>query len=408
MGSDDLAFLSGQWECLPMFQIVVPAFNEEGILEYILQHAMDAGYLEHLILVDDASTDTTPKILEWWAANFGLMSIRLQQNCKKEGAIRIAMEELQDAGELRPYTLLLDADSMLVDDTLGRSVISQIERCIDNMQQFDYKALALRIDAFQRPNATLFEACALADYTAMQVDQWLCGHQGQLWVINGPGGLFDSTNLLSILQAIEPDFETGDLLITVKLMIQRQKIGFCPSFCVETFVPRDLKSYFNQRRRWERGTTQVLWNERGFYLSLFRRLCLLALLTVIHMFVYFGLLAVLVLMIIGTMSWLKLGFILFASVILWFIVSVLKGVVIKVKRPTFRFWRYCGYAMINSGLWLLVTTPARLTGFVEGVLKIFLGRACPVQQTRELVKPTWLSVIPSTNTSNVEIEDTTS
>ena len=45
------------------FQIVMPAFNEGQTLEHVLQNARERGYLKHLVVVDDASTDETPQIL---------------------------------------------------------------------------------------------------------------------------------------------------------------------------------------------------------------------------------------------------------------------------------------------------------------------------------------------------------
>lgn len=388
----------------PRFQIVVPAFNEEKSLEHVLRHAMDCGYLEHLIIVDDASTDSTPLILERWGRNFGLRAIRLQRNCKKEGAIRVVMEALRDAGELKPYTLLLDSDSMLVGDSSGDSLISQIEQCIDQMQQDGYHALALRIDAVLSNRPRLFELCAFADYTAMQFDQWMVGLQGQLWVINGPGGIFETRQLLPILQDMVPDFETGDLLITVKLMIQSQLIGFCPSISVETFVPGDLQSYFKQRRRWERGTTKVLWNEMSFYLGLFTRFRLLGISTVVHFSMYLGLIAALGLIFVGGMQLYNFYTVLLSSAALWFLVSIIKGVFIKLTRPRLRFWRYCGCAVLNSGLWMLVTTPARLVGFAEGVSQILSGVSSPALYPCEVVQHVWLGTTRGVGGSSSVLE----
>ena len=356
---------------------------------------MDYGYLEYLLIVDDASTDSTPQILDRWARDYGLRALRLHHNCKKEGAIRVGMEAIWKSGELKPYTVLLDADSMLLGDSSGRTMIDQIERCIDQMQKADYKALALRIDPVIDSKLNIFEACATADYTAMQFDQWLVGLQDQLWVINGPGGIFDTSHLLPILQEMEPDFETGDLLITVKLMTQYQPIGFCPSFCVQTFVPSGLQSYFRQRRRWERGTTKVLWNELTFYLSIFASLRLLALSTVIHLSLYLGMIAALGLIVIGKMQWSNLSTVLVTSAALWFVVSVVKGAAIKRMRPEFQFWRYCSFSIMNSVLWLLITTPARITGFVEGVRQILSGAARPVRKDQEPVQYVWLGATPS-------------
>lgn len=372
------------------FQIIVPAFNEEESIEHVLRHAMNRGYLQHMLIVDDASTDSTPQIIERWAKDFGLRAVRLHHNCKKEGAIRAGMEALLQTGALKPYTVLLDSDSMLIGDLSGSSIISQIEQCIDQMDLAGHKALALRIDAALSIRPTIFEACALADYTAMQVDQWLVGLQGKLWVINGPGGIFETRCLLPILQDMEPDFETGDLLITVKLMMQGHPIGFCSRFCVETFVPSNLRSYFKQRRRWERGTTKVLWNEMIFYLGLFPRLQILALATVVHLLIYLGMIAALGLMILGRIHWTNFFSILMISAALWFVLSVVKGAVIKLNRPSFKFLRYCGCAVMNSALWVLVTTPARLAGFADGVRQILSGESLPFRRNHELLQPVWL------------------
>ena len=190
-----------------------------------------------------------------------------------------------------------------------------------------------------------------------------------------------------------------------ELMEQGQSIDFCPSFCVETFVPNDLKSYFNQRRRWERGTTKVLWNKRSFYLGLFTRLRLLALFTVIHLLIYIGLVTALALMSIGTMDWRNFGLVLVGSATWWLLVSVLKGMVIKLKRPPFQFWRYCVCAVLNGGLWLFVTTPARLTGFTEGIIDILSGGGLSAYQSHKLERHTWLGAAPNNIRSNIAHED---
>lgn len=389
------------------FQIIVPAFNEEKTLERVLIHARDRGYLEHLVVVDDASTDSTPQILKYWAGEYGLCAIQLEKNCRKEGAIRLAMEALHGAGELKPYTLLLDADAMLIGDLSSISLEEQIQQCINEMRKHEHKALALRIDVAQRGMSTIFESCAFADYSAMQVDQWLIALQGQVWVINGVGGIFETDHLLPILKNMQPDFETGDLLITVKLMSEKRAIGFRPAFAVETFVPVNLVGYFNQRRRWERGTTKVLWNEARFYLGLFPGLRLLALWTVIHLSIYVGLIFSVGLMITGEMDWSKFIHILFISALIWLGLSLVKGVVLKIQRPKFEFFRYGACAVINGLLSLLVTTPARLTGFFEAIFFLSFKSSRQPNSVQHGVNHAWLnkSKVPILKTLDAQICD---
>jgi cellulose synthase/poly-beta-1,6-N-acetylglucosamine synthase-like glycosyltransferase len=41
------------------FQIIIPVFNEQAILDIMLGHAKNYGYLKDLVIVNDASTDAT-------------------------------------------------------------------------------------------------------------------------------------------------------------------------------------------------------------------------------------------------------------------------------------------------------------------------------------------------------------
>ena len=372
------------------FQIIVPAYNEEESLESVLNYALARGYLGHVLVVDDASNDSTVKILKRWADMYGLRAIRLKKNSKKEGAIRVAMEALLAANLLKPYTLLLDSDSMLVGDGSGSSVVDQIDKYIDEMERTNLAALALRIDAAMSPHPSIFELCAFADYTAMQFDQWLVSLQKKLWVINGPGGLFRTASLLPILREMEPDFETGDLLITVKLMMSKHHIGYTLNFGVETFVPRDIKTYFNQRRRWERGTTKVLYREGTFYLSLFPAFQMLGLLTIIHLSLYIGIAMALILMVIKDVSWMYLINVLFASATFWMLLSLLKGVAIHTKRRQRNFLFFSLCAVMNGLVWMLITTPARITGFTEGVRHLLKGKNLSCRFSDEPAELEWL------------------
>lgn len=352
----------------PGFQIVVPTFNEEETLEQVLQYAKDRGYLRHLVFVDDASTDSSLDILRKWRRQEGLRVISLRVNRKKEGAIRAALEVLEQEGTLAEYTIILDSDSVIADSEGAGGLDARIENAIQRMRANGTVALAFRIEAISSCRGELLALGAFADYSAMQFDQWLVGKQRQLWVINGPGGLFETAHLLEILRSIVPDFETGDLLITVQLMKRGLPIEFFPEIAVQTYVPTTLRGYFNQRRRWERGTTKVLWNERKFYLRLFRNPTLLGCLLIIHLSLYVGATSSLVMVSLDTIGAIDIAAIAFTSVAVWYGISVGKGLWLRWRRPEFPLIRYCACAGLNGLIWALVTTPARVVGFCEAVM----------------------------------------
>ena len=124
----------------------------------------------------------------------------------------------------------------------------------------------------------------------MQFDNLILSKQLQLWVINGTAGLFKTKYLMGILKGMFFDFETGDLLITVKLMKDKRAIGYYPLLKIQTFVPATLSEYFSQRTRWERGTMKILWYERKFYLSLFKHPLFLIIYLLLHLALYVGVL----------------------------------------------------------------------------------------------------------------------
>ena len=365
------------------FQIVVPVFNEEDTLESVVKYAKTRDYLHRMVFVDDASTDLSPTILQRWVDTEGVMAIRLEQNQKKEGAIRAALESLANNGPgLAPYTVLLDADSIITSSSETGSVEAQLQAAIEHMKEKSLGGIAFRIDAISLKPLNAFALAAFADYAAMQFDQWLVSHQFQLWVINGPGGLFETEALIAILRTIEPDFETGDLLITVELMKQSRGIAFYPAVTVETYVPTDTKSYFKQRRRWERGTTKILWRERSFYIALFHRPSLLALVTLIHLSLYVGFLILLIMLALQQVIPNEIPRILFLASLVWMTIGYLKGVWLKLSRPQFPFFRFCGCTVLNAAVGLLVTTPARFTGFVEAIYQLARLRGAVIRRSQ--------------------------
>ena len=357
------------------FQIVVPVYNEEDVLESVLRFAADAGYLHKIVFVDDASSDASPDVLRAWVKSHGINVRFLERNRKKEGAIRDVLETLKAAGTLEPYTILLDADSLIMRPPEHASVVGAVEAAIAKMQERGLAGLALRIDVAVRDSANLLESCAFADYSSMQFDHWVTTRQEQVWVINGPGGLFRSELLLDTLRGMQPDFDTGDLLITVRLMRAGHAVAYYPELQVRTFVPRSVGAYFRQRRRWERGTTKVLWWEKRFYGKLFASGKLLAIETVIHLSLYAGFLAAVLSIAfnpdpaVNAMKWTAGGY------GFWLAVNLAKGWWNSRMRAEGHWWRYVVFCAANGVLYLLVTIWARLAGFTDAMI-FLVGARC--------------------------------
>lgn len=68
--------------------IVIPALNEERTLPKVLDAVLASPYEKEIIVVDDGSTDSTPKILEDFTARHGIVSFRHAQRRGKGAALR--------------------------------------------------------------------------------------------------------------------------------------------------------------------------------------------------------------------------------------------------------------------------------------------------------------------------------
>ena len=352
------------------FQIIVPVYNEEQRLEKIFSLAKDSGYIKNIVFVDDASTDSSLKILKHWVKYEKINLISFPVNAKKEGAIKAAMDILLERGELRPYTMLLDADSFIVSTVTDISINVAIENAISYLNHNQLSALSFRIEATSDRLFNIFYMSAFSDFYGMQFDHWLTSKQSQVWVINGSGGLFKTQKLHSILNTIVPDFETGDLKITVELMKQNSPINYYPLIKINTFSPNTVFTYFNQRRRWERGTIKILWYERKFYINNFRRPPLLGIYTLLHLALYFGLVVTPLWHYFKPLTLADYAILTGTVYLFWQLFNLLKGIFIRFKGISCPYFFLVKCTLIQGLMWMTVSLFARVIGFCEAICHI--------------------------------------
>jgi glycosyltransferase involved in cell wall biosynthesis len=100
---------------------IVPTYNEAATIAEVLERVEALDLDKQVIVVDDGSTDETPRLLEPWAGRNGTVVLR-QENRGKGAAIRAAIPHLD--GEI---TVIQDAD-LEYDPAEVPGLIEPIER----------------------------------------------------------------------------------------------------------------------------------------------------------------------------------------------------------------------------------------------------------------------------------------
>lgn len=80
--------------------MVVPIYNERDTLDELIARVAALPYLEHLVLVDDGSTDGSGELLETWEGRLGskVTLCRHSSNLGKGRAIRTGLEMCRGMG----------------------------------------------------------------------------------------------------------------------------------------------------------------------------------------------------------------------------------------------------------------------------------------------------------------------
>ena len=90
----------------PTLTVLVPVYNEERTVEALLRKVAEGPYPDkQVIVIDDGSTDATPRLLEAWAGRPGFCVLRHGRNRGKGAAVRSGLAHA--AGEV---TIIQDAD----------------------------------------------------------------------------------------------------------------------------------------------------------------------------------------------------------------------------------------------------------------------------------------------------------
>jgi poly-beta-1,6-N-acetyl-D-glucosamine synthase len=235
----------------PLVSIIVPAYNEELLIESALESLarLDYPFFE-VIVVDDGSSDETAARARRVARATPRVSIRVlrKPNEGKARALNYAIAHARGA-----FVLAVDADAQLSPNSL--------RACIRHFEDPRVGAVAGNVKVANRE--TLLARIQALEY----VEGLALGRRAQsliraVNIIPGPLGMFRKQALLAV-GGYDHDTFAEDCDLTLKLLIEGWQVVYEPAAEAAVETPARLLDLFKQRYRWTRGILQAITKHSG-------------------------------------------------------------------------------------------------------------------------------------------------
>ncbi len=234
----------------PFVSIIVPAFNEEEVIQASLSSLLELRYPYYeIIAVDDGSTDETyDKMREFEGNHYGVrVSVYRKENSGKADTLNYGIRRSR-----APIVVCMDSDSRLTAPALRYAVRHFNDRHVG--------AVAGNVKVINRHNIWT-KLQALEYIEGLNIVRKAQAFWRSVNVIPGPIGIFRRT-AIEATGGYDSDTFAEDFDMTVKILADGWKIHYEPKAVAYTEAPEELLDIIKQRYRWSRGILQALRKQK--------------------------------------------------------------------------------------------------------------------------------------------------
>jgi len=233
----------------PFITIMVPAHNEEVMIEQTLQYLMDElNYVNYEVLViDDGSTDETPEILARLMKRYeNLRVVRIEKNKGKAHAFNIGLAFAK--GE---FILSNDADTVPEPDALWKYMNYFLSEEGQNIA-----AVTANMDVQNR--SKLIEKSQTVEFSSIVgiIKRGQMGVLGTMYAYSGANTMYRKAAVIDA-GLFRQDRATEDISICWDQQFGGWRSIFAPEIMFYMNVPSSLKMLYRQRKRWAKGGIEV-------------------------------------------------------------------------------------------------------------------------------------------------------
>jgi cellulose synthase/poly-beta-1,6-N-acetylglucosamine synthase-like glycosyltransferase/spore germination protein YaaH/peptidoglycan/xylan/chitin deacetylase (PgdA/CDA1 family) len=239
----------------PRVAVLIPAYNEEKVIERTVQGALDSDYPNlRVVVIDDGSKDRTLQIVRRsFAAEEadGRVLILTKPNGGKAEALNFGLEHIGDA----EIFVGIDADTIIAPDAILRMVPHflnpKVAAVAGNAKVGNRVNLWTRWQALEYITSQNFERRALNTMGAVSVVPGAIG----AWrtdAVRGAGGY-------------HMDTVAEDADLTMALLRNGYRVEYEDLALAFTEAPTTARALMRQRFRWSFGILQAIFKHRGVF-----------------------------------------------------------------------------------------------------------------------------------------------
>ncbi|MDY6762055.1 MAG: glycosyltransferase [Candidatus Nanohaloarchaea archaeon] len=237
----------------PSVAVLMPAYNEEGVVERAVENALSLDYPDYeVIFVDDGSTDDTLEKAKQYTDDDRLRIIEHGENQGKAAALNTAL-----AATDAEYTVVQDADSVIDQGTLEAA-----------LARFEADSDVGAVIASIRPLATdnFLRRLQSIEYRITNFYRSLMAHIDIIDCTPGAFSMYRTADLKQ-LDGFDVGNLTEDLEIAWRLRRLGRRIDMVFHRSSNTEYPPTPRSLYRQRVTWARGSLRNAWKHRDMFFN---------------------------------------------------------------------------------------------------------------------------------------------
>ncbi len=239
---------------LPRVSVIVPAYNEERVLEGTVASLLGSDHPDlEVLVVDDGSTDGTAALARALAARHPRVRALIQpRNGGKAAALNTGIAAATGA-----QVVTVDADTLVAPDTV-RVLCEALTPGVD--------AVASNVKVGNRTR-WLTRWQSVEYVVGLNLHRRAQAALGCITTIPGAACAF-RREALAHVGGFSTDTVVEDTDLTLGLLAAGRRVVYEPAAIAYTEAPDTLVGLFRQRTRWARGYLQCLWKHRRNFLRL--------------------------------------------------------------------------------------------------------------------------------------------